>query len=98
MKEIQVAVDLITDEQMEELHGIMSDLVSVVNMCEELGGSFSEQYIAHLSSWTKKSEDFQKTLPRKPIRIIDKIRCDYSQEKVYRNLSLKRLEKAGIHP
>lgn len=32
MKEIQVAVNLITDEQMEELHGIMSDLVSVVNI------------------------------------------------------------------
>ena len=88
---------MITDEQLEELEDISQDRISVANRCEELGGFLSPKYLSELSRVTRRSEEFHRKIQR-PVRIISQTHCDYSQEKVYHQLSMKRLEKNGIHP
>lgn len=88
---------LVTDEQLEELEDISRDRISVVNRCEELGGFMSPKYLSELNRVTKRSEEFHRKI-QKPERIISETHCDYSQEKVYHQLSMKRLAKNGIHP
>lgn len=88
---------MITDEQLKELEDISKDRISVVNRCEELGGFLSSQYLSALARVTRRSEEFQRNI-QKPTRVISEMPCDYSQEKVYHQLSMKRLAKNGIHP
>ena len=88
---------MITDEQLKELENISQDRIQVVNRCEELGGVLSPQYLSELERVTKRSEEFHRKI-QKPTRIISETPYDYSQEKVYHELSMKRLAKNGIHP
>ncbi|MDE7331235.1 MAG: hypothetical protein K2O16_03190 [Lachnospiraceae bacterium] len=88
---------MITDEQLKELEDISRDRILVVNRCEELGGFTSPKYLSELNRATKKSEEFHRKI-QKPERIISETPYDYSQEKIYHQLSMKRLEKNGIHP
>lgn len=87
---------MITEKQEKELIAIMEVRVSVVNRCEELGGFLSKKYLAELDKVTKRSEDFHKKI-QLPAMIISETPYDYSQEKVFHELSLKRLAKEGIH-
>lgn len=88
---------MITDQQLKELENISKDRISVVNRCVELGGFLSTKYLSELGRVTRRSEEFHRKI-QKPERIISKTPCDYSQEKVYHQLSMKRLAKNGIHP
>ena len=88
---------MITDEQLKELEDISQDRISVISRCEELGGFLSPKYLSELARVTRQSEEFHRKI-RKPENIISETPCDYSQEKVYHQLSMKRLEKNGIHP
>lgn len=88
---------MITDEQLKELEDISQDRISVVNRCEELGGFLSTKFLSELFRVTKRSEEFHRKI-QKPERIISETPCDYSQEKVYHQLSMKRLAKNGIRP
>lgn len=90
-------VKLISDGELKELDGICQDRISAINRCEELGGFLSPKYLSELNRVTKRSEEFHRKI-HKPERIISQIPCDYSQEKVYHQLSMKRLAKNGIHP
>lgn len=88
---------MITDGQLKELGDILRDRISVVNRCKELGGFLSPKYLSELERVTKRSEEFHKKI-KKPTKVILKTPFDYSQEKVYHELSIKRLAKNGIHP
>lgn len=88
---------MISDKQEKELDEIMRERRSVVKRCEELGGCFSSRYLSELNRITEKSEDFHRRI-QKPEKVLSEIPYDYSQEKVFRDLSLKRLSKNGIHP
>lgn len=87
---------MITDYQLKELEDISKDRISVINRCEELGGFLSPKYLSELARVTKRSEEFHRKI-QKPEKVISETPCDYSQEKVYHQLSMKRLEKNGIH-
>lgn len=87
---------MINSKQLKELENISQDRMSVVSRCEELGGFLSPQYLSELARVTKQSEDFHRKI-RKPTKIISETPYDYSQEKVYHELSMKRLAKNGIH-
>lgn len=88
---------MLTDEEFEELEEITRGLVNTVNRYEELGGILAPRYMDELKRYVKCSEEFHRKT-QKPVKIISEIKCDYSQEKVFRDLSLKRLAKNGIHP
>ena len=88
---------MITDEQLKELENMSRDRISVVNRCEELGGFLSPKYLSELARVAKRSEEFHRKI-QKPTKVISETPCDYSQEKVYHELSMKRLAKNGIHP
>ena len=88
---------MITDEQIQELGDISKDRISVVNRCEELGGFLSREYLSELARITKRSEEFHRKV-QKPTKVISETPYDYSQERIYHELSMKRLEKNGIHP
>lgn len=88
---------MISEKQLKELDDICQDRISVVNRCEELGGCLSPRYLFELARITRRSEEFHRKI-QKPENIISETPCDYSQEKVYHQLSMKRLAKNGIHP
>lgn len=88
---------MISDEQLRELDDISRDRISVVNRCKELGGFLSPKYLSELARVTSRSEEFHRNI-QKPEKIILETHYDYSQEKVYHQLSMKRLAKNGIHP
>lgn len=88
---------MVTEKETKILEDISKDRISVVNRCEELGGFLSPQYLSELAKVTKRSEQFHRKI-QKPAKIISETHYDYSQEKVYHQLSMKRLVKNGIHP
>ncbi|MCM1222897.1 MAG: hypothetical protein NC548_51440 [Lachnospiraceae bacterium] len=86
-----------TENQMKILEDISQDRISVISRREELGGYLSPKYLAELKRVTKRSEDFQRKI-QKPVKLISTTPYDYSQEKIYHELSMKRLAKNGIRP
>lgn len=88
---------MITEVQLKELENISRDRISVVNRFKELGGFISPKYLSELARVTKLSEEFHRNI-QKPTKVISETPFDYSQEKVYHELSMKRLAKNGIRP